>query len=421
MALPARIEKTSPADSDNPSAGAAQIRNLKGFLEDLFGVLDTQTYTAKAMDIGVGGQITVGQQRLLFQNGNATTPSFGFAGATGTGLAYDGATTAIAILRNGSKVGHLGIPQQPDMGGTGLDSSAWTGVVRVDAGVWSAADVLNLPGVTDRLVTIGDDAGLSNNNVDHSLMTIGRDLDSAGGGESTLGVFGVTTTGIGGDKTTLYVEGWNSKAAGIAGNITALNANGVKSGASYTSGTTYAAYAYALHTGALPDGGLIGLGADIGNYGTVEGPGGDANYKMNLALGSGGTNLADFAIYTTSATQGWVTGYYQTKVSYQYINLVGPLGYPVGTPATTTGIWMENSANWASAIRIPNNVWIHGNHSAGSTKTPLIKASADDVTISLGVTKTAVVNAALFSATKYVLIKDINGASCYVPCADASW
>jgi hypothetical protein len=136
MSLPNRLEKTSPSDSDNPSAGAAQIRNLKGFLEDLFGVLDTQTYTAKAMDVGLGGQVTVGQQRLLFQDGSATVPSFGFSGATGTGLAYDGATTAIAILRNGSKVGHLGIPQQPDMGGTGQDTSTWIGMTGVRSGTW---------------------------------------------------------------------------------------------------------------------------------------------------------------------------------------------------------------------------------------------------------------------------------------------
>jgi hypothetical protein len=149
MSFPVRLEKNQPADSDNPSAGAAQIRNLKGFLEDLFGVLDTQTYTAKAMDIGVGGQITVGQQRLLFQDGSATVPSFGFSGATGTGLAYDGATTAIAVLRNGTKVGYLGIPAQPDLGGFGLDTSAKSGVPYVQAGTWVLPMGGAWDGVTD--------------------------------------------------------------------------------------------------------------------------------------------------------------------------------------------------------------------------------------------------------------------------------
>jgi len=109
MALPARLEKNQPADSDNPSAGAAQIRNLKGFLEDLFGVLDTQTYTAKAMDVALSGQVTIGQQRMLLQDGSATIPAFAFSGATGTGFSYDTSKAAISILRGGSRVGYLDV------------------------------------------------------------------------------------------------------------------------------------------------------------------------------------------------------------------------------------------------------------------------------------------------------------------------
>jgi hypothetical protein len=138
MGFPQTIDKASPADTDNPSAGAAQIRNLKLFLEDLLGIQDAVSYSAAPFAIGTAGQVTVSQQRMLLQNGSATTPSFAFAGATSTGLAYDGATTAIAVLRNGVKVGHLGIPTRPDMGGTGQDSSAWTGVPYVTAGAWSS-------------------------------------------------------------------------------------------------------------------------------------------------------------------------------------------------------------------------------------------------------------------------------------------
>jgi len=109
MGFPQRLQKDEPQDTGNPSAGAAEFRNLKLFIEDLFGVLDTQSYSAKAMDIGLAGQVTVAQERLLFQNGSATIPAFGFAGATGTGLSYDGTNADISILRNGTRICSLGV------------------------------------------------------------------------------------------------------------------------------------------------------------------------------------------------------------------------------------------------------------------------------------------------------------------------
>lgn len=137
MGFPVQFDKAAPADADNPSAGAAEIRSVKSFLEDLFGILDTQYYSAKAMDIGLAGQITVAQQRLLFQNGSPTIPAFAFAGATGSGLAYDGATTALAVLRDGTRVGYLGIPQPQSLGGFGVDVSAVTGSAEAVTGAWS--------------------------------------------------------------------------------------------------------------------------------------------------------------------------------------------------------------------------------------------------------------------------------------------
>jgi hypothetical protein len=159
MALPGRIEKSTPGDSDNPSAGAAQIRNLKGFLEDLFGVLDTQTYTAKAMDVGLGGQVTVGQSRLLFQNGNATTPGFAFAGATGTGLAYDSTRTAIAVLQGGSVIAHLE-PQNHVSVWTYLsdaqraDVLAGTALISCSAAIQAAIDAAPVVGIQGSVVLL---------------------------------------------------------------------------------------------------------------------------------------------------------------------------------------------------------------------------------------------------------------------------
>lgn len=107
MALPASLDKTAPADADNPSAGAAQIRALKTFIEDVFGITDATNYTAAPFAISTAGQVTVAQPRMLLQNGGPTQVSVGFAGATGHGLFYDSATQAIGIAIAGAKVGYL--------------------------------------------------------------------------------------------------------------------------------------------------------------------------------------------------------------------------------------------------------------------------------------------------------------------------
>lgn len=65
MSFPTRIEKTTPEDSANPSAGAGQIRNLKGFVEDILGITDAATYTAAAMSVSTAGKITLVQDILL--------------------------------------------------------------------------------------------------------------------------------------------------------------------------------------------------------------------------------------------------------------------------------------------------------------------------------------------------------------------
>jgi len=59
MALPQRIERLTPADADNPSAGAAEIRGLKAFIEDYFHIQDTVSYTVSPFDPEVTGRINV--------------------------------------------------------------------------------------------------------------------------------------------------------------------------------------------------------------------------------------------------------------------------------------------------------------------------------------------------------------------------
>ena len=58
MALPNLINAASPADADNPAAGAAQIRGLKQFLEDLFGLTDSLNYTVGGVTISSAGVVS---------------------------------------------------------------------------------------------------------------------------------------------------------------------------------------------------------------------------------------------------------------------------------------------------------------------------------------------------------------------------
>jgi hypothetical protein len=433
MSLPNRLEKTSPADSDNPSAGAAQIRNLKGFLEDLFGVLDTQTYTAKAMDVGLAGQITIAQERMLLQNGNATTPGFGFSGATGTGLAYDGSTTAIAVLRNGSKVGHLGIPTRQDMGGIGQDSSAWTGVVRVDAGVWSASDdveidTLIVNGDSDETVSWGTPITaydsfrtFSYANLHHTLpaedsphvninvVTLLPDYPCTTGWHDHFGISSLIVTeneqvGVG--------HGGQSAIAVYAQAAVATPGGG---------GWGIGLMGYANHLNGC-DGTLIGVDAEIYNRGTV----GDVNSPKAVLWGGNHGTQATYGIYLDGidnlATWGFEIGMYLNDCGFNYLFLSEPTGYPFGTPGTTIGIDMPTHANWGDAIKLPNDSWLVGHHSAGSTSTKLIKANDDDLTISLGGSASvAAAVAANFSATHMYVFYDVDGNVCYIPVKRAGW
>lgn len=59
MALPQQIDRAAPADADNPSAGAASIRQLKTFLEDVWGLSDASNYTVAPFVITTLGVVTV--------------------------------------------------------------------------------------------------------------------------------------------------------------------------------------------------------------------------------------------------------------------------------------------------------------------------------------------------------------------------
>lgn len=61
MALPSTIDKATPAATDSPALGDDQIRALKLFIEDVFGIPDATSITAAAFSISAGGVVTVSQ------------------------------------------------------------------------------------------------------------------------------------------------------------------------------------------------------------------------------------------------------------------------------------------------------------------------------------------------------------------------
>lgn len=69
MALPQKINRADPSDSDNPSAGASVFRQLKTFLQDVFGLTDNTDYTAAAFAITTAGLVTVKQHPFTLDTG----------------------------------------------------------------------------------------------------------------------------------------------------------------------------------------------------------------------------------------------------------------------------------------------------------------------------------------------------------------
>jgi hypothetical protein len=59
MGLPASLDKSTPKDTDNPSAGAAEIREFKAFIQDYFNITDTISYTASPLSEEVRGFVNV--------------------------------------------------------------------------------------------------------------------------------------------------------------------------------------------------------------------------------------------------------------------------------------------------------------------------------------------------------------------------
>ena len=186
MGFPNSVVKASPADTDNPSAGAAQIRNLKLFLEDLLGIQDAVSYSAAPFAIGTAGQVTVSQQRMLLQNGSATTPSLSFSGATGTGLSYDSSLDAIAVLKSGTKLGYVGAAAYYDVTYYGASTAA---TAAVNTTAFNAAIVAAAAAKVALAIPVGD----WNLN---ALAEITSAIEIFGSGRGTKLIFNTTSDAI---------------------------------------------------------------------------------------------------------------------------------------------------------------------------------------------------------------------------------
>jgi hypothetical protein len=310
-------------------------------------------------------------------------------------------------------------------GGNGQDSSAWTGVVRTDTGVWSAAEVLKLTGTGLLTVEVGDLAGtgLTYANAKHAFGAI---LDNAPGAANlniSTSIPAITHATVL-DHYGIFSTILTAHDATAQPQCSAIAVWGQASIQGSPKGWAIGLQGYATTVGAGDDGLLLGVASELRNLGTVGSIAGN-NQKVNLWLANHMEQVTAALIMQdghNGTTYGWESGFLMYDCGESFIRLLDPTGYPFGTAASTTGILMQNSVNWKSAMSIPNDVWIWSNYASGSVNAlRLIKGNADDATISLGVTKTAVSVAGNFSATKYVLIKDSSGNSCYVPCADAAW
>lgn len=129
MPLPIDIDKAAPADADNPSAGAASIRDLKDFLESVWGLTDATNYTVAPFSITTAGVVTVAVAGMKIQDGTAAAPSIVFSGATTTGLFRDTTNTGIGFSVAGAQEAFLSAtafgPSTSDGLALGTSSLMW--------------------------------------------------------------------------------------------------------------------------------------------------------------------------------------------------------------------------------------------------------------------------------------------------------
>lgn len=176
MSFPQSLNTATPTGSVSPKGGAAQLRDLKQLIADVFGIpTDPTSLTAAAFSMTSAGAVTVVNSLLTTQgivptlgtitddrpilNGTVTwndaSETFNAIKVNVTDTASASASRLLALQVGGTdkfvirKDGAIttgswnGTAVAALYGGTGIDSSASTGVPKVNSGTWSIQALTN--------------------------------------------------------------------------------------------------------------------------------------------------------------------------------------------------------------------------------------------------------------------------------------
>jgi len=139
MAIPNSIDRATPLGTDTPGAGDDQIRALKLFIEDVFGIPDATSITNEPMNIGSDGSIVINDTsadidfrvegannaNMIVLDAGQDALSFGGANVDGAAFIFNNLQSRTFITSVGSQV-H--IPAQT----TNFDNGS--GTIAVGAG-----------------------------------------------------------------------------------------------------------------------------------------------------------------------------------------------------------------------------------------------------------------------------------------------
>jgi len=118
MALPTTIDKASPGATDSPALGDDQIRALKLFIEDVFGIPDATSITVEAMNIGSDGSVVINDTsadadfraegannaNMIVMDAGQDAISFGGANVDGAAFIFNNLTSRTFITSVGSQI-----------------------------------------------------------------------------------------------------------------------------------------------------------------------------------------------------------------------------------------------------------------------------------------------------------------------------
>ena len=149
MALPTSVNNLAPLGSASPATIDDQLRDLKLFLTDLFGVPNATNISANVMTVVAGGLDSIN-----FANSAANAAVAGELQRNGANLTFHDGTSARTTVWaettqtvSGNKTFSAGVwngtAVGSQYGGTGQNTSANTGVPSISSGTWSVSSTLS--------------------------------------------------------------------------------------------------------------------------------------------------------------------------------------------------------------------------------------------------------------------------------------